>query len=190
MFAKKIYTEEDLIARCQRGDRKAQRELYVNYSGKFLALCKRYVKDRARAEDVMIEGFMRIFDSLHQFAFKGSFEGWMRRIMVTQSLLYIRNNKMLMMEVELEGEPMMGYETYSENTELQAEDLIRLVDELPVGYRTVFNLYAIEGYSHREIQELLGISESTSKSQLSRARALLREKLTQEYEKERSHGRQ
>ncbi|MCC5936297.1 MAG: RNA polymerase sigma factor [Lunatimonas sp.] len=187
MFVRKIYSEADLIKKCLGGDRKAQRTLYELYSGKFLAVCRRYVKDSGSAEDIMIEGFMKIFEHLPQYRATGSFEGWMRKIMVTQSLLHIRNNRALQLEVPLDEGENGGYIESTEN--LESEDLLRLIDELPLGYRMVFNLYAIEGYSHKEIQELLGISESTSKSQLSRARATLRDRLKAAYEKEKSHGR-
>ena len=135
----------------------------------------------------MIEGFMKIFEHLPQYRATGSFEGWMRKIMVTQSLLYIRNNRALQLEVQLDEQDCDGFMEHIDGS-LECEDLLKLIDELPLGYRMVFNLYAVEGYSHKEIQELLGISESTSKSQLSRARAALRSRLNAEHEKEKSHG--
>ena len=180
MFLSRTFDKEpDIIKRCLRGDRKAQRDLYEAYAGKFLSLCLRYVKNSMVAEDVMIEGFMKIFEKLSQFEGKGSLEGWMRRIMVTQSLLYLRDNKNLLMEINLDGQensPARG----DTDQDIRCQDLLQLVAELPVGFRTVFNLYVIEGYTHREIQELLGISESTSKSQLSRARAALKNRLSEE----------
>ncbi len=191
MFLSKTFTKEsDIVKRCLRGDRKAQRELYEAYAGKFLSLCLRYVKNSVVAEDVMIEGFMKIFEKLPQYEGKGSLEGWMRRIMVTQSLLYLRNNKNLLMEVNLDGQensPTMGVA----DQDINCQDLFQLIAELPVGFRTVFNLYVIEGYSHREIQDLLGISESTSKSQLSRARAALKNRRSEEsyqIKENKSHG--
>jgi RNA polymerase sigma factor (sigma-70 family) len=189
MFIRKTFTEEEAIIRgCLKGDLKAQRKLYEAYSGKFLALCCRYVKDRDLAEDVMIEGFMKIFEKLSQFEQKGSLEGWMRKVMVNQALLTLRKNRHLAMEVNYDGQ-QEGMGSYAAPVDLEAEDLMKLVHELPVGYRTVFNLYAIEGYSHKEIQELLGITESTSKSQLSRARALLQQKLNKSpLDKTNNHG--
>nr|MBI1232675.1 sigma-70 family RNA polymerase sigma factor [Cytophagales bacterium] len=189
MFLKKSFSEEpDIIKRCLRGDRKAQRELYDAYSGKFLSLCIRYIKNRIVAEDVMIEGFMKIFEKLPQYEGKGSFEGWMRTIMVTQSLRYLRDSKSLLMEINLDGHENTVASADADH-DLIVQDLFQLVAELPVGFRTVFNLYVIEGYSHKEIQELLGITESTSKSQLSRARAALKEKLSQysHHPKENKH---
>jgi RNA polymerase sigma-70 factor (ECF subfamily) len=191
MFLSKTFTKEtDIIKRCLNGDRKAQRDIYEAYSGKFLSLCLRYVKNSMVAEDVMIEGFMKIFEKLPQFEGKGSLEGWMRKIMVTQSLLYLRDNKNLLMEINLEGQehtPALGVA----DQDINYQDLFQLITELPVGFRTVFNLYVIEGYSHREIQDMLGISESTSKSQLSRARSALKNRLLEEsYQltKNKSHG--
>lgn len=176
-----------MINGCLRGDRKAQRLLYDQYAGKFLAVCIRYVKDRDTAEDVLVEGFMIIFEKLSQFEGKGSFEGWMKRIMVNQSLLTLRKNKNLAMEIDLDQHEDLKA-TGHEFNQLETEELLQMVATLPVGYRTIFNLYAIEGYSHKEIQELLGISESTSKSQFSRARNLLKNKLLlqQKYDKRRN----
>lgn len=174
----KIHTtgEEVLIRKCRKFERQAQQELYDKYTSKMYALCLRYVKEEAEAEDVMITAFVKVFEKIDQFKGQGSFEGWIRRIMVNESLGYIRKNKGMYLEVDIEKadrEPDYG----SLNSHLEAEDLLKLVTELPVGYRTVFNLYAIEGYSHKEIAEELSISENTSKSQLSRARTLLQKRL-------------
>lgn len=167
-------TEHDLAKAISRGDSKAQSMLYERYSPKMMAICMRYMGDIMEAEDVMIEGFMRIFDKINQFNFKGSFEGWMRRIMVNEALMRLRGKKVIKVELE---EVRQESSEASVESNLNAEELLKLVNELPVGYRTVFNLYAIEGYSHAEIAEQLEISEGTSKSQLSRARALLQAKL-------------
>lgn len=160
----------------QQREARAQKIAYEKYAARMMAVCLRYVANRDDAEDVLIEGFMRVFERIDQFRKEGSFEGWVRRVMVTESLMYLRKNKAWRQEVPLDdlgGEP--DYELADAN--LDAEALIRLVAQLPDGYRTVFNLYAIEGYSHAEIAELTGISEGTSKSQLSRARALLQDKI-------------
>ena len=169
--------EEELIAGCLSGNRQAQRQLYETYSRRFMAICIRYLKDQEQAEDVMIQSFMKIFEKLSQFKGKGSFEGWMKRIVVTQALMTIRSNRNLALSVSLE-EAMGNLETTAELTQLEAAELMELVQSLPLGYRTVFNLFAIEGYSHQEIGELLGITASTSKSQLNRARSVLKEKIT------------
>lgn len=167
-------SEEGLLQGCLAGDRRAQRQLYETYSGKFLAICMRYLKDREQAEDVMIQSIMKIFEKLPQFQAKGSFEGWMKRIVVTQSLMALRSSPQLTVSLD---EANNAFEGPEEMTHLEAAELMELVQNLPLGYRTVFNLYAIEGYSHQEIGELLGISESGSKSQLNRARGVLKEKI-------------
>lgn len=128
------------------------------------------------AEDVMVTAFTKVFEKINQFKGDGSFEGWIRRIMVNESLTYLRRHKSMYLETEIEAadrEPDYG----SLQNELEAEDLRKLIADLPTGYRIVFNLYAIDGFSHQEIAEQLGITESTSKSQLSRARALLQKRL-------------
>lgn len=174
----KIYHAVDqvLIEGCKSKDRHAQRFLYEHFSGRMMGLCGRYIKDRMEAEDVMVVGFTKVFDRISQFKGEGSFEGWIRRIMVNESLSYIRKNKSMYLETDIEAadrEP--DYERL--DSELEAEDLRKLIADLPTGYRIVFNLYAIDGYSHQEIADQLGISENTSKSQLSRARALLQKRL-------------
>lgn len=165
-------TEAKLVTALKKGESRAYKVVYERYAGKMLAVCTRYVANRADAEEIMLDGFMRVFEKISQFREDGSFEGWIRRIMVTESLMFLRKNKAWRQELsidEVTSEP--DYE-WAE-TSLEAEDLLRMVNQLPDGYRMVFNLYAIEGYSHAEIAAMLGISEGTSKSQLSRARSLL-----------------
>ncbi len=170
-------TEEKLIRACQRNDASAQREVYNRYSRRMLGVCTRYIKDDMEAEDVMIHGFLKIFEKIDQYQFAGSFEGWIRRIMVNEALQQVRRNKSVFLEVELEHVHNDAAVMHLDDNEMEAEELLAMIQQLPDGYRTVFNLYAIEGYSHKEIAEQLGISENTSKSQLSRARALLQEYL-------------
>jgi RNA polymerase sigma factor (sigma-70 family) len=168
--------EEALIRQCRKFERQAQKEVYEKYTAKMYSLCLRYVKDVASAEDVMIMAFVKVFQKIEQFKGDGSFEGWIRRIMVNESLTYIRKNKSMYLEVDIESadrEP--DYDSL--DNKLEAEDLLKLIQQLPTGYRTVFNLYAIDGFSHKEIADKLGISENTSKSQLSRARRLLQKQL-------------
>ena len=172
----KTYSEESLIADCKKGKSKAQKELYDRYAPILLGLCIRYIKSKAEAEDVMIAGFMKIFTNLKQYEAKGSFEGWMKRIMVNESLMYIRRNKAMYVEVDIDHAVKSPDYNWS-NSNLETEDLYKMIEDLPTGYRTIFNLYAIEGYSHKEIGEMLNISESTSKSQLSRARVILQSKV-------------
>ncbi len=170
-----LFTNEyDLAKAVRKQDPKAQTNLYEKFASKMLVVCMRYVGDRTEAEDVMIEGFMKVFEKIGQFNFQGSFEGWIRKIMVNEALMYIRSRKNIHVDIE----DAVGVYTPDEySTNLEADDLLALIATLPEGYRMVFNLYAIEGYSHQEIADTLGISEGTSKSQLSRARALLQTKL-------------
>lgn len=168
--------ETDLILACKKQNSKAQRMLYEKYAPSMLGLCRRYVRGELESEDVMISGFTKVFSKIEMFEGKGSFEGWMKRIMINEALGYIRKNKALYLETDIEAadtEP--DFDKLS--TELEAKDLLVMINELPSGYRTIFNLYAIEGYSHKEIGKLLGINENTSKSQLSRARMHLQKKL-------------
>ncbi|MEQ9299827.1 MAG: sigma-70 family RNA polymerase sigma factor [Cyclobacteriaceae bacterium] len=174
-----LYTstsEEELIKGCRQNKARAQKALFDKYSGKMLGVVLRYIKDRDESEEVMITSFMKVFDKIDQFKSEGSFEGWIRRIMVNESLMYLRKNKNMYLEVDLEkADRDPNYGQLSDH--LEAEDLMRMVQELPMGYRTVFNMYAIEGFSHAEIAEHLGINVNTSKSQLSRARAVLQKQL-------------
>ena len=173
---KRSKTEERLLEDCRKGDRKAQRDVYEKYSGLMFSVCRRYINEPEAAEDVLVCGFMKVFSKIDQFKREGSFEGWVRRIMVNESLTYIRKNKSLYMQVEIENaEREPDYSQLSDH--LEEEDLMKMINRLPAGYRTVFNLYAIEGFSHKEIAEQLDISENTSKSQLSRARAHLQKLL-------------
>lgn len=168
----KSITEDELIAKCRKGNSKAQASIYEKYSAKMLAVCMRYIKELNEAEDTLIQGFMKAFSKIDQYKQEGSFEGWLRRIMVNESLTFLRRNKSMYLEVEIEkADRKPDYNTLS--THLETEDLLKMVGNLPMGYRTVFNLYAIEGYSHKEIGEQLGITVNTSKSQLSRARKML-----------------
>ena len=178
----KIYRakEDQLIQGCLRRDRSAQKLLYDTYSSKMYGLCYRYVKDSMEAEDVLVTSFMKVFEKIEQFKHEGSFEGWIRRIVVNEALTCLRRNRSMYLETELDHvdyDP--NYKQLSDH--LEAEDLMELVKALPTGYRIVFNMYAIDGYSHKEIADSLGISENTSKSQLSRARTYL-QKLLKEQE--------
>ncbi len=166
----------ELIEGCKKKNAQAQKGLYDYYAGRLYALCCRYIKEKMEAEDVLIIAFTKILDRIDQYKGEGSFEGWMKRIVVNESLTYLRRNKNMYLEMDIEAADREPEFDKMEN-ELHAEDLIKLVDALPSGYRIVFNLYAIDGYSHKEIAEQLGISENTSKSQLSRARVVLQKSL-------------
>src|SRR5579859_5895823 len=168
--------ETELIEGCRRHHREAQQTLYRMYSGKMYALCCRYVKDRMEAEDVLVTSFTKIFERIGQFKNEGSFEGWIRRVVVNESLTYLRKNKNMYLEIDIEAAEYEPDYHKLEN-QLEADDLMKMIETLPVGYRTVFNMYAIDGFTHQEIADHLGINENTSKSQLSRARALLQKQI-------------
>ncbi len=177
----KIYRakEDELIKGCLRREPSAQKFLYESYSSKMYGLCYRYVKNPMEAEDILVTAFMKVFDKIHQFKSEGSFEGWIRRIVVNEALTFLRRNRSMYLETELEqADREPDYNALSDH--LEAEDLLRMIQELPTGYRIVFNLYAIDGYSHKEIADQLGISENTSKSQLSRARTYLQKLLIEQ----------
>ncbi|AQG82092.1 RNA polymerase sigma factor [Spirosoma montaniterrae] len=181
-------TENQLVAALKRGESRAHKVVYERFAGKMLAVCTRYCANRSDAEEVMLDGFMRVFEKIGQFREDGSFEGWIRRIMVTESLMFLRKNRQWRQEIPLDNvtaEPDYAWA----DTAINENDLLRIVGQLPDGYRTVFNLYAIEGYSHAEIAEMLGINEGTSKSQLSRARTMLQSlvKKTEQEQYERKH---
>jgi RNA polymerase sigma factor (sigma-70 family) len=164
--------EDELIRGCLRHDRAAQQTLYDLYSRKMYAICLRYVRNPMEAEDVLVTAFTKIFQKIDQFKFEGSFEGWIRRIMVNDALSHLRKNRSMYLETDLEeADREPDYEQLSDH--LEAEDLLKMIQQLPPGYRVVFNMYAIDGYTHKEIAEHLGINENTSKSQLSRARTYL-----------------
>lgn len=168
--------EDDLIKGCLRRDRTAQQALYDLYSSKMYGVCYRYVKHTMEAEDILVTAFTKIFERLNQYKGEGSFEGWIRRIMINESLTYLRKNRTMYLETDLaQADREPDYDKMSDH--LEAEDLLKLIQKLPPGYQLVFNMYAIDGYSHKEIAGQLGISENTSKSQLSRARTYLQKLL-------------
>lgn len=178
MFLEQKYTIDELIRRCRAGERKAQELLYKQYASKMLGVCGRYATDRMEAEDMLQNGFIKIFQKLADYRGDGSFEGWVRRIMVHSSIEYYRKHHKMMQLVDLED---AGNETSVNalaSVKLEANDLLLLIQQLAPGYRIVFNLYAIEGYSHKEIGEIVGITEGASKSQLSRARSILKEQIS------------
>ena len=179
MLLKPTFTIDELIKRCRAGERKACEMLYRQFASKMLGVCMRYAVDRMEAEDMLQNGFMKVFKKLEDYRGDGSFEGWMRRIMVHSSIEYYRKHHKMMQVVDMEEaghEPAVNA-TAADN--LDAKDLLALVQQLSPGYRMVFNLYAIEGYSHKEIAEIAGITEGASKSQLSRARTILKDLITQ-----------
>lgn len=171
-------SDDDLIRQCTNGDRIAQKQLYDRFASRMLGVCLRYAQDYQTAEDILQEGFIKAFRHIERFRFEGSFEGWLRRIMVNTAIEAHRrkNNMYPILDVE-----QQEVEFYDEDAldKLAAEDLMAMINTLSPGYKTVFSLYAIEGFSHKEIAEQLNISEGTSKSQLARARYILMEMVEQ-----------
>ena len=168
--------ERELIAGCKRKDPVSQRLLYAAYAPKMLSVCYRYVNDMDTAKDVMQEGFVKVFTKIDTYSGEGAFAGWVRRIFVTTSLEYMRKNNSIRFSVSVDDcEDIEDEVTVSVLSRLTTDDLMACISKLPSGYRTVFNLYAIEGYSHNEIAGILNIKESSSQSQLVRARRILQE---------------
>ena len=165
-----------LIKGCVKRDPHAQRELYERFSPRMLAICYRYARTQAEAEDILQEGFVKIFQNLHKYQDKGSFEGWIKRIIINCAIDHIRKEKAFSYSVEI-NDSVMEEGNANALDHLALQDLLKLIQQLPDGYRLVFNLYAIEGYSHAEIGKQLEISESTSRSQYARARAMLKKKI-------------
>ena len=171
---------DNIIEGCRKRQPKAQQLLYQQYSAKMFGVCLRYAGCREDAEDILHEAFIKIFEKIHQFEGKGSFEGWIRRIMVNTALEKYRNQyKIININDAAKAPDMPSYEDLAED--LTVKELMQFIQELSPKYRIVFNLYAIEGYSHKEISEMLEISEGTSKSNLSRARVILQEKVNKFY---------
>lgn len=163
--------------RCKSRERQAQSELYQYFSPKMYALCLRYAKNQDEAADILQNGFIKVFNKCELYEGKGSLEGWIRRVMVNTAIESHRKNKVHFLSTdELSGKELEQVGTFSLN-HLDYKDLLALIKKLPMGYRTVFNLYAIEGYNHKEIADMLDISEGSSKSQLSRARVWLKERI-------------
>ena len=169
-------TEELIIAGCLQNHPAAQRELYNRYSPKMLSVCYRFAQNREDAEDMLQEGFIKVFTQMHTFRNQGAFEGWIRRIIVHTCINILKKNKKFNESVDLDH--AMGAQV-KENIPgiLQAKQVVECIRILPIGYRTVLNLYAIEGFSHREIASMLEIEESTSRSQYTRAKAMLEQVL-------------
>lgn len=173
-------SDEELVLRCCRNDPKAQEELFKRFSAKMLGVCMRYAASRDEAEDALQEGFIKVFRKIESFRSQGSLEGWVKRIMINTSLDHFRKNKELRLNMDIESHDFAGSVAPSISGTLGARDLMKMISAMPPGFRAVFNLYAIEGYAHKEIGEMLGITESTSKSQYSRARAYLQRQLQTE----------
>jgi RNA polymerase sigma-70 factor (ECF subfamily) len=164
--------ETDLIRGCIEGNRRMQEALYSRFSPRMYAVCLRYAGNAEEAEDILQEGFIKIFKKLDSFRSEGSFEGWIRRIFVNTAIEHFRRKRYLQTVSEKEENTIEGKDI-SVLDKMAAKDIMALIKELSPGYRTVFNMYVVEGYTHKEIADMLGISEGTSKSQLSRAKVIL-----------------
>ncbi|WP_046371086.1 RNA polymerase sigma factor [Flavihumibacter petaseus] len=168
-------TEEALLQGCLQNDPIAQKALYQRYSSRMLSVCYRFAHNREDAEDMLQEGFIKVFSQIHTFRSQGAFEGWVRRIMVHTCINHLKRNKKFNESVDIIH--ASGLQTREETIPsiVQAKQIVECIRLLPIGYRTVLNLYAIEGYSHKEIAAVLDIEESTSRSQYTRARQMLEE---------------
>ena len=166
-------TEESILKGCLKNDAVAQKELYNRYSPKMLAVCYRFAHNREDAEDMLQEGFIKVFSQIHTFRNQGAFEGWVRRIIVHTCINNLKKNKKFNESVDLIHATAMQVREESVPSIVQAKQVVECIRVLPIGYRTVLNLYAIEGYSHREIGTMLDIEESTSRSQYTRAKQML-----------------
>ncbi|MET0244823.1 MAG: sigma-70 family RNA polymerase sigma factor [Flavitalea sp.] len=173
------YTEADLIRGSVEGNRRIQEELYKRFSPKMYSVCLRYANNADDAQDLLQEGFIKVFRNLHRFRAEGSFEGWMRRVFVNTSIEHFRRKSAKLATVSEKEEGTIEDGDINALDSLAEKDIMKLVQELSPGYKTVFNLYVIEGYSHKEIGDMLGISEGTSKSQLARAKGILQKKVAQ-----------
>lgn len=170
-------TEYEIIQGCLKKDIKCQQMLYKAYAGKMMTVCLRYSKDKSEAEDIFQEGFIRVFQYMHQFKFEGSFEGWLRRIIVNTALKNISKKRINFVEVVNLDEHAGGLPPYAYSN-LGADDILKLINRLPEGYRLVFNLHIIEGFTHEEIAKILKIQAATSRSQLVKARKMLQNQIT------------
>ena len=166
-------TEEAIFQGCLKNNAAAQKELYNRYSPKMLAVCYRFAHNREDAEDMLQEGFIKVFSQLHTFQNKGAFEGWIRKIIVHTCINNLKKNKRFNDSVDLAYASGVQIREESVPSIVQAKQVVECIRILPMGYRTVLNLYAIEGYSHKEIGDMLDIEESTSRSQYTRAKQML-----------------
>lgn len=173
-------TDEQLISGCINNHAVSQKLLFERYSKKMMGVCLRYLPDYDDAQDILQEGFIKIFQKIGSFEGKGVLEGWMRRIMINTALDFLRKNKEQKFMQELTGDENTISTPVTVMENIHARELLVMIQALPAGFRTVFNLYAIEGYAHKEIAEMLGIAESTSKSQYARARAHLQKSILAE----------
>lgn len=172
-----MVSEKDLVKGCQRGKAKYQRLLYERYAPKMLGVCMRYFHSKDEAQDALQDGFVKIYTKINSFRGQGSLEGWIRRIMVNTSLSLLRNNLKHLYHADVADEKVHIADSSMDYDQFNVQDILKLIQGLPKGYRIIFNMYEIDGYSHKELAEELKISINTSKSQLLKARRYLRNEL-------------
>ncbi len=180
-------TDKELVKNCMEGKREAQKLLFERYAGKMLTVCKRYFDNTEEAEDALQEGFIKVFEKLHQWQASGPLGGWIRTVMVNTALTHLRSSKKWKDSTDIEAAGDISSTEMDALGSMSADELLQLIASMPVGYRTVFNLFAIEGYAHKEIAEMLNISENTSKTQYLKSKDWLKKNLIkQEKEIEQS----
>lgn len=174
-----ITNEASLIHGCQKGDIGMQKALYENFAPKMLGICLRYTNDKEVARDLLQDGFIKVFTNFKMYKGTGSLEGWLRKVFVNTALEYLRKTDILRNSTEIDNFDQLLYIDADKSTleNLSASELIDIINELPIGYRTIFNLFAVEGYTHKEIAQLMNINESTSRSQYTRAKQMLQKRL-------------
>jgi RNA polymerase sigma-70 factor (ECF subfamily) len=169
--------EQQIIARCKKGDRAAQKALFDSLSVKMFPVCIRYMGDRDAAEDVLQEGFIALFSKLDSYSGEGSFEGWARKVFVNTALMTLRKNDVMRQAEDIDSARSVTGNDVSALQSISYKELMGMVADLPPGYRTVFNLFLVEGFTHKEIGQMLGITEATSRSQFQRARVMLQNRI-------------
>lgn len=181
-------TDEQLVSGCIKGDPNAQKALYQQFARKMMSVCMRYANNREQAQDMLQDGFVKVFQKIDHFRGDGPLGGWIARTMVNTALDHIRRNKPYDHSVDLTEAEYLHQEDATALSSMSTDELMELIQALPTGYRTVFNLFVIEGYQHKDIADMLGISENTSKSQFMKARAYLRKLLPKETAAQFGHG--
>ena len=171
------FDEQSVLPLCRKGDRTAQKALFDNLSPKMYSICLRYMGDRESAADVLQDGFVTLFSKLDSYSGEGSFEGWARKIFVNTALMTLRKRDILKQSEDIDTAYSISSDGASAIQDIGYRELMAMIASLPTGFRTVFNMFAVEGYSHKEIAEALGITEATSRSQLQRARVMLQNKI-------------
>lgn len=175
------YIEADIIKGCVNGERSFQKSLYEHFASKMLGVCMRYAKDKSEAEDMLQEGFLKVFQNINKFKNEGSFEGWVRRIMIFTAI-NVYKYRLRKYKEDLDREEYDAPYNDGIIDKISAKEIMMLIHQMPEGYKVIFNLYAIEGYTHKEIGQMLSIAEGTSKSQYSRARQFLQQALAKHYQ--------